>query len=1009
MRIYLSTTIDDMSMERKIIKEVIKEEKLDCHIIDLRDFDYYKIEELCYDSMSLADGAIFFLGQRYGSFIQNKQKLLRDLHIQLYDENISISELEYIYFQALKMNGKNNFFYIRNPIDNLPIDLVGKYQDFDEIKIAKNNQFQEKLKKANLNLREYHISYDNGFVGYDELKSNIKEDLMLMYKRVTNTECYFKSIKGSEYALNELKADLVDHINQNPVTIIKGVKGSGKSSLMSYLYSYFSKRDDCLAYSGHTVNNASDIVVGLNEFLLGKGFNLTHTYDDLFILEALRRQNTDLGLLMEDSERDLYIFVDDLELMMEDDIRNQMKFIPYLMPTSMHFIIAIDDGFSLPYIPVLNQTLNLGLLGDKDFVDFTRGYFEAHRDIRLITKEMAKSIGRKQMARNPLYLKMLYSYLLRDYDNTTIEDLPDDIFELGRLLIGDNILYRLIAKSKHGLSYQDLLNIYNQFELDSNNILNDIYLMNDFIFLDNQGRYRFNNLIFSQIVLEDMNSYLIYSNHHKLYYNLDDLNYDLDELCEDLFDLAMKGKRLPLLNEKLLCQAFDCYFTPIRAKKILPVLLDNKYDGKEYNVLLGKAYYYLGDFYNAINYLDQGFMLGNSYLNMGKAKEASDAYPDKHLKSYALNLANNASQALALLGEDMIDLADKAMILRDKEIALEAYNKLKECDETLFNLDILQTITNFLAKETDDKKYLDEALELSRRLLGCYNDQLRYKSVVMCNSRLSEYHARRNEFDLAVNYDIDSLSIASGLYEVYGLKEELRTICLLAGRIGSYRREAKYFDNYMKYAHILENNIAFDADLNLLFDFYNRAHVFYQASKRSNEAISCLHNIIHVAKKIYHKTKNTEAYLSIIRAYSVIFMNDKNSNMLNECLDFIKNPPRNNANVDAELAGLYITIADKYMASKKANEALSYLRKASALKSNDYVMLGVCGRLASLYMMKKEARNALDYALKALAIEEKLKLPQLKDRYLMLAGIYNQLNDKENANKMIIKAKQLVN
>ena len=205
MNMHLSTTFDDMNMERKIIKEVANE--LNISITDLRDFKSSEMEDLALDYINRADGIICCLGTHYGSYITDPKGIVELRGIILDNVSMSITELELIYASALNKDFSKCLFYFRNPILNLPLEMVKDFEDFNPDLISKMNSLKNRISKMNVNLVEYNISYENDFVGYDSFREQVKKDLERINFTTKDADLFLANKALNFKAKEEIKKD----------------------------------------------------------------------------------------------------------------------------------------------------------------------------------------------------------------------------------------------------------------------------------------------------------------------------------------------------------------------------------------------------------------------------------------------------------------------------------------------------------------------------------------------------------------------------------------------------------------------------------------------------------------------------------------------------------------------------------------------------------------------------------------------------------------------------------
>lgn len=1041
MNIYLSTTFDDMNIERKIIKEVANE--LNISITDLRDFKASEMEDLALDYVSRADGIICCLGTHYGDFITDQKKLVDLRGIILDNVTMSITELELIYASALNKDFSKCLFYFRNPIKNLPLEMIKSFEDFNPDLIAKMNSLKNRIAKMNVNLVEYDISYENDFVGYDFFREQVKKDLERINFTNKDADLFLANKALNFKAKEEIKKDLVDNINLSKLIFIKGNVGVGKSALVGYLSNYFSKYDLTLNISGMNTKYASDILYEINDYLLDLGFTPKEEYNHLTHLEAIRRQNTDMLFNLANDERDLYVFIDGLELMNIDEMRDLMGFLPYDFPDNVHFVVAISGDFKIPYVSLEYKIFTVPTMEDQEFVDTVIGLLSRHHHNLDVKKEMLMELGKKRWAHNPLYVDLVFHHLFLDFTKPfeDCQSFPDDIEKMGLLLlekIGNPYALKLIANARNGISIDEICLIYDKLNLSYNRL--DFYrLVNnlaDFIYFDSNNRLHFSSYLFIKLLREkEVCTDLLMLGRNKIYYGmiLDtkvDLDYDYYEMICDIFDASLMNNKY-LMNYQLplevLLDCFDCDILRSEASKILPVVLNNPYDDERYSMLVGNLYYLLGQYDKASDYLPSGDMLGNCFVNLHQIDKASQAYLDPHMKGFCLYLIGQKEEALKVLDDSLMCKVDRAIINRKANEIKDVLDEVLALDKEsplLYYLDIIEKLYHELARVYASEKNelaldaFQEALKLAVKIGNYYNDPNLLRNISVIRNDLYKYYLGNN-LSLAIDQKNLCLDMNIRLFRDFSLQNDLRNIVVdfteLIALFNKHNKELsfQYFNKGIGYANALyEKKISLD-EFNILSNFYLSSLPILASNNKLEEVKSNYERLLSLNLFIYNNTQNPNALGLLTSAgdnlagFYIKSDINKARSILNDVSKYVD---KLSGGLVMEKANHFIIYADLEMASKHTDKALDNLLKALPILENTKAsmpLINVYNRLISIYLSKENLDKALDYSLKALVLEKSINHPDLSKRYLSISSIYNRMGKKEEANKYMALAKAL--
>ena len=560
--VFVSSTFKDMQYERDAIKRItapILNEEARKHndefdFCDLRwgintsDLDTEegsrKVLDVCLDEIDRCKPPmVVLLGYRYGwipdgdlikTAAERKKMQLEDL-----ERSVTALEIEY---GALRdeEHFANTLFYFREIEGEVPSD----YQSEDDEHARKIKALKERiLSKTGGRIKTYTLRRnESGFDGIEDfaalLAEDIKEKLLPEWEKTDKLTPFERERRTHDTYIREknemfrarkaeaekLKADIL----ANPVTIIKGEVGSGKSTIFSRLATELEKTDWTVLpfVSGLTVssNDAGDIIENTVYFIENElktekhyidetdpqtGEKLRHTPDEW--REKLAEM---CSLYTRDGGKKLLIMLDAADQLAQSEQRDNLHFIPLSVSGNIHFVMTSTLDFKTDS----REFYTLQPIDEAGKREVIEGILR--RSGRELSKPVINQMISLRSSDNPLYLSLLVQRLvMMNYDDFAairsmgdgmtaieqhqmklIDSCPDDLDEMSAALLneaGRRINPVLVSKaaqylavSRYGLRRSDLSALLgeNWTDVDFSHFLS---YMSDCFMLRNDGRFDF--------------------------------------------------------------------------------------------------------------------------------------------------------------------------------------------------------------------------------------------------------------------------------------------------------------------------------------------------------------------------------------------------------------------------------------------------------------------------------------------------------------------------------------
>lgn len=380
--IFVSSTFKDMQFERDAIREFVapllnseaRKHNDEFDFCDLRwgintdlldqEESSNKVLNVCLDEIDRCQPPmIVLIGYRYGWI---PDQALIDMaaerkNLQLDDLEKSVTALEIEYGSLSNQDRfRNTLFYFREIEGSASSDYLSE----DSYHAKKVEELKERiLSMGNGKVKKYTLRWnDGGIEGLQQfaemLVSDIKNLLtpqwqltekMTPYEREKYKHLDYIANKANLFYARQDDADrIINEIVNNPVTIIKGEPGSGKSTLFSHLYNRFSDSDwTVFPYvSGLTVNStdAFSILRGLvYDLEYTMGIEEHYTGNDKEYSKNISGWKKRLTELCEDytgNGKKILIMLDAADQLSENEARDHLVFIPYNVNKSIHFVMT---------------------------------------------------------------------------------------------------------------------------------------------------------------------------------------------------------------------------------------------------------------------------------------------------------------------------------------------------------------------------------------------------------------------------------------------------------------------------------------------------------------------------------------------------------------------------------------------------------------------------------------------------------------------------------------------
>ena len=559
--VFVSSTFKDMHYERDAIREITAPllnaearkygDELD--FCDLRwgintgeldtDEGSKKVLDVCLDEIDRCEPPmVVLLGYRYGWIPEADliKTAAERKHLELDDLEKSVTALE-IEYGALcgKEKWRNTLFYFREIEGDAPSDYLAEDKEHEEKISALKNRIKD---ITGGKLKSYTLKWNgSGFDGVNTFAEMLAEDIRAMivpawkemenltpWERERRTHWTFIREKNAMFRARQAEADkLVKDALSQPVTIIKGEVGSGKSTLFSHMATEFEKTDWTVLpfISGLTMeNNSADDIIENSVYFIEEQLHFDHYIDEKDPRTGENKKHTpdewrdklaEMCSAYAKTGSKLLIMLDAADQLTPSEERDKQHFIPLSVSENIHFVMTCTMDFKTPG----REYYALRQLDDEDKQEVIGGILTRCR--KEISGSVINEMLKLQSSNNPLYLSLLVQRLLmmNSADFTDIRSkgdgmsaieqhqleliknkCPDDLGEMSAALLneaGKRINEKLVSKSaeylaisRNGLRRKDLSALLGVewAEVDFSHFVS---YMNDCFLLRDDGRYDF--------------------------------------------------------------------------------------------------------------------------------------------------------------------------------------------------------------------------------------------------------------------------------------------------------------------------------------------------------------------------------------------------------------------------------------------------------------------------------------------------------------------------------------
>lgn len=560
--VFVSSTFKDMHYERDAIRLItaplVNEEarkygdEFDfCDLrwgIDTGDLDTYesskKVLDVCLDEIDRCEPPmVVLLGERYGwipeaALIKTAAERKK---LELDDLERSVTALEIEYGSLCDDHKfRNTLFYFREIEGNVPSDYLAE----DDEHAKKISALKNRIKGlSGGRIKDYTLTWNgNGFDGVDDFAEMLAEDItaMLMpawketenltpFERERKIHWTFIREKNVMFRARQAEAEkrMRNAVSQ-PVTIIKGGTGSGKSTLFSHMATELEKTEWTVLpfISGLTTESSSaDDIIKNIVYFIEEQLHINHYIDKENPRTGEKQKHTPDEWRDKLAERcseyakpglKLLIMLDAADQLTPSEERDQLHFIPMSVSENIHFVMTCTVDFETPGREY--HTLRK-LDNDKEKRAVISGILA--RNGRELSGSVINEMMKLKASDNPLYLSLLVQRLLMmnsdDYTDirsrgdgmAAIEQhqteliknkCPNDLDGMSAALLseaGKRINEKLVSQvaeylavSRNGLRRKDLSALLGEewAEIDFSHFIN---YMNDCFLQRDDGRYDF--------------------------------------------------------------------------------------------------------------------------------------------------------------------------------------------------------------------------------------------------------------------------------------------------------------------------------------------------------------------------------------------------------------------------------------------------------------------------------------------------------------------------------------
>ena len=504
-----------------------------------------KILDVCLDEIDRCKPPmVVLLGYRYG-WIPDEHLIKTAAErkkMQLDDLQKSVTALEIEYGALSNTSGVTDTLFYFREIDG---DFPDEFETEDSEHLAKVNKLKERIFfKTGGKIKEYHLKWNGkGFDGVKEFALMLAEDirekllpewektaLLTPFDRERRVHETFISEKAAMFRARRAEADeIIEEVKHEPVTIIKGEVGSGKSTLFCKIAQEMKQTDWTVLpfISGLTLqsNDTMDIIGNTIEFLETELHIEPHFRDEIdnqsrekkrHTIEEWRNKLAELcGQYTYGTGKKLLIMLDASDQLVQDESRDKLYYIPKNVGENIHFMMTstpdlLTEGRRFRTLKKIDETEKRAVIEGT-----------LTKNIKELSEPVIEKMVSMKASDNPLFLSLLVQRLvmmdaedfnaihakgdgikaIESYQIELIEtQCPDDLEKMSAALlleagrkINPGLVSRtgkFLAVSRFGLRRADLDVLIGELwtEVD---FAHFVSYMNDCFMLRDDGRYDF--------------------------------------------------------------------------------------------------------------------------------------------------------------------------------------------------------------------------------------------------------------------------------------------------------------------------------------------------------------------------------------------------------------------------------------------------------------------------------------------------------------------------------------
>lgn len=443
--IFVSSTFRDMQLERDalqtrvlpLINETAEKYGQTVSFCDLRwgidtsdlesEEGSRKVLDVCLDEIDRCQRPmIVILGERYGWI--PSEDLIRDAaerkQLQLESLEMSVTALE-IEYGALgsDANLENTLFYFREIEGDVPED----YRAEDAEHEAKLNALKDRINRlTGGRVQHYTLSADRSALqGIDAFCTMVTEDIRKMllpqwekYEALSDEErerlrhdSFVREKNELFRARKTLRDALVEKVlHEQPLLVLKGAAGSGKSALLSAMAMRMKELgQDAVPYiSCLTLKSSTALSLVKSMCLeLEKRLSFTHPETEFQDEKEWLQYFESLCREMNSADTEPVIFlIDAVDQLFPDGLSDELAFVPKTLGKNVRMVVTCLSDFSAG-VYAFETILPMDRAEQEDII---AGMLESRR--REIGRDVIRKMLEKTSADNPLYLTQLLSRLL---------------------------------------------------------------------------------------------------------------------------------------------------------------------------------------------------------------------------------------------------------------------------------------------------------------------------------------------------------------------------------------------------------------------------------------------------------------------------------------------------------------------------------------------------------------------------------------------------------------------